>query len=145
MKTILRFRQPIRELEAWSVPGKLLDTEYAKNVLQVELWKEGIPNDVFLGLSEIPDATDCERLRLYIQDGELTEDEFKVFCATNDLPLSQQSAESAAKFLEYMRGRCLAWIHLPDDAEPSLLPAIVKLLGERGHIVVDPETLLPII
>jgi hypothetical protein len=39
MKTILRSWQPIRELEAWSVPGKLLAAEYAKEVFQCELWK----------------------------------------------------------------------------------------------------------
>jgi hypothetical protein len=50
-----------------------------------------------------------------------------------------QSEEASAKFLEYMRGRCLAWIHLPEGADSTLLPTIVKMLGERGHIVVDPE------
>lgn len=131
----------VRELEVWSVPGQQLDPEYSKNILQQELWELGIPKDVFLGVSAIPDATDCENLRVSIQAGEVTEDLFKEFCATHNLPASLLSEPSAAKFLEYVRGRCLAWIHLPVDAELSLLPAIVKMVKDRGHIVVDPETM----
>lgn len=134
----------IRELEAWSVPGKLLHPEYSKDDLQQELWKEGIPEDVFLGISAIPDPTDCKNLELAIQSGELTEESFKEFCSAHTLPNSLQSEESSARFLEYMRGRCLAWIHLPDDAESTLLPMIIKMLAERGHIVIDPESMTAI-
>lgn len=141
---ILNYMQPVRELEAWSMPGKLLDVDYSKDVLQPDLWKQGIPEDVFLGISAIPDATDCENLRLSIQSGELTENEFKDFCLKNNLPINLQSTESAAKFLEYMQGRCLAWIHLPVEDASSLLVAIVKMLKNWGHIVVDPTTQMPI-
>jgi hypothetical protein len=134
----------IRELEAWSMPGQLLHPEYSKDTLQQELWKGGIPEDVFLGISAIPDPTDCKNLELAIQSGELTEDSFKAFCSAHALPNSMQSEESAARFLEYMRGRCLAWIHLPDDAELTLLPMIIKMLAERGHVVIDPESMTAI-
>jgi len=134
----------VRELEAWSVPGKLLHPEYSKDILQQELWKLGIPNDVFLGISAIPDATDCKNLELAIQSGELTEDSFKEFCASHALPNNRQSEESSARFLEYMRGRCLAWIHLSGNAERTLLPVIEKILSKHGHLVIDPESMTPI-
>ncbi|WP_265257062.1 hypothetical protein [Verminephrobacter aporrectodeae] len=134
----------VRELEAWSKPGHLLDPEYGKDILQQKLWEKGVPKDVFLGLSEIPSIVDCENLELAIQSGRLTEDSFKKFCLSHELPDSLHSKESAAKFLEYMRGRPLAWIHLPIDAEPTLLPMIVKIISELGHIVIDPDNMTPI-
>lgn len=137
MQTLKR----IREFEAWSVPGQLLHPEYSKDDLQQELWNEGVPKDVFLGVSEIPDPIDCENLELAIQSGGLTEESFSEFCSAHALPSSMQSAESAARFLEYKRGRCLAWIHLPEDAESTLLPIIIKMLAERGHIVIDPASM----
>jgi hypothetical protein len=95
--------------------------------------------DVFLGLSAIPDSTDCENLYSTIESGELTRDSFGRFCSAHDLPDNLQSEESSARFLEYMRGRCLAWIHMPEDAESILLPLIAKELAKRGQFVIDPE------
>ncbi|WP_265281125.1 hypothetical protein [Verminephrobacter aporrectodeae] len=134
----------VRELEAWSKPGNLLHPEYGKNMLQQELWEKGVSQDVFLGLSEIPGESDCKNLNLSIQSGELTEYSFKRFCLSYGLSDSMQSKESAAKFLEYMEGRLLAWIHLPIDADPTLLPLIVKIISELGHIVIDPDNMTPI-
>ncbi|WP_265284926.1 hypothetical protein [Verminephrobacter aporrectodeae] len=113
-------------------------------MLQQKLWEKVVPRDVFIGLSEIPSETHCEILNLNIQSGRLTEDSFKEFCLIHGLPDNLQSKESAAKFLEYMRGRPLAWIHLPIDAEPTLLPLIVKIISELGHIVIDPDNMTPI-
>ena len=135
----------VRELEAWSVPGKLLPLDYGKTVLQPELWNEGVPRDVFLGTSNIPDPAHCEDLRLSIQSGELTESEFKEFCQAQGLPMSSLSEESACRFLEYIRGTCLAWIHLPDHANEALLAEIVEALRVRGHIVIDPENMVQVI
>ncbi|WP_265284927.1 hypothetical protein [Verminephrobacter aporrectodeae] len=134
----------VRELEAWSKPGHLLDPEYGKDVLQQKLWAKGVPRDVFIGLSEIPNERHCKILEWTIQSGDLTEDSFKEFCLSRGLPDSMQSKESAANFLEYMEGRPLAWIHLPIDAEPTLLPMIVKIISELGHIVIDPDDMNPI-
>jgi hypothetical protein len=136
--------QYVRELEAWSLPGQLLDAEYGKKILQAKLLAKGIPQNVFLGISAIPDVIDCENLRLSIQAGELTEDSFREFCMSHDLPTNLQSEESSAKFLEFVRGRCLAWIHLPAGADSSLLRTIVKTLKDYGHIVIDPENMRPI-
>jgi hypothetical protein len=95
---------------------------------------------VFLGLSAISDSTDCENLYSAIESGELTRDSFGRFCSAHELPDNLQSEKSSAKFLEYMWGRCLAWIHMPEDAESTLLPLIAKELAKRGHFVIDPES-----
>lgn len=108
----------IREFEVWSLPGSQLDSEYGKNTLQREMWDAGVPRDVFLGVSVIPDVVDCNNLEAAIQSGEFTEKDFQEFCLKNELPYAHDSEESSARFLEYTRGRCLAWIHLPDDAAP---------------------------
>lgn len=129
----------VHELEAWSTPGQLLHPDYGKAVLQQELWKEGIPKDVYLGASNTPDPAHCIDLRMSIQSGELTEESFRAFCVAHSLSVSLQSAESACKFLEYTRGTCLAWIHLPEDGDVDWLPKIKKWLEDRGHIVVDPQ------
>lgn len=130
----------VYELEAWSVPGKLLPSEYGKDILQNEIWQLGIPKTVFLGMSEIPDPVDCENLKLDIDSGETSYELFREFCSEHALSDDLNSEESAAKFLEYMKGRCLAWIHLPEDEASTLLPIIVKILADRGHIVIDPAS-----
>ncbi|WP_143044522.1 hypothetical protein [Delftia lacustris] len=130
----------VYELEAWSVPGKLLPPEYGKDILQKEIWQQGIPKDVFLGMSAIPDPIDCRNLKLAIESGEITNERFREFCSEYAMSDDLESEESAARFLEYVNGRCLAWIHLPEDEVSALLPIIVKILAERGHIVIDPES-----
>lgn len=132
----------IHELEAWSTPGKNLHPEYSKEVLQKEVWNNGVPKDFFLGISAIPDKTDCENLHASMQAGEFKEDEFIEFCVTNNLPPNFQSEEAAAKFLEYKNGRCLAWIHLPIAFEANLLSKITEILQSHGHIIVYPDRFL---
>lgn len=130
----------IRELEAWSTPGKLLSASYGKDLAQ-ELWNLGVPREVYLGLNAIPDQTDIVNLRLAIEAGELAADDFKGFCSTHSLPPSLDSADSACGFLEYSLGRRLAWIHLPEDSEPQVLQNLIEMLRDRGHVVVDPDSL----
>jgi hypothetical protein len=50
------------------------------------MWAQEIPKDVFLGLSAIPDSTDCENLYSAIESGELTRDFFGRFCSAHELP-----------------------------------------------------------
>lgn len=128
----------VHEYEAWSRPGQLLPSDYGKN-LQSEFWNLGIPTDVFLGLDSIPDRTDSEGLRIAIERGEFSKQDFGKFCAGHSLPDDLNCAESACRFLEISLGRCLAWIHIPDGEEPQLMPRISELLAVRGHIVVDPD------
>jgi hypothetical protein len=133
--------QRIRELEAWSTPGNLLPTDYGKDLAQ-ELWSFGISPDIYLGLNSIPDWTDIENLRLALASNELTIEDFSKFCSIHSLPPSPRHADSANKFLEYSLGRRLAWIHLPEDSTPDMLQGLIEVLKGKGHVVVDPDTLM---
>jgi hypothetical protein len=128
----------VREFEAWSSPGQVLSSECGKD-LQEKIWNSGIPKDVFLGLSAIPDQTDCENLKAAFEMGELKLSDFEGFCALNALSPDVDEAESAMKFLEYSMGRPLAWIHIPEDDTDQLLSKLTDILKLFGHIVVDPE------
>lgn len=125
----------VRELEAWSKPGQLLPANYGKELAE-EFWALGIPRDVYLGLNAIPDEIDVENLKLAINAGELTADDFLAFCRSNSLPADLTSADAACKFLEFSLGRCLAWVHLPEDDEPRLESLLIDLLGQRGHVLI---------
>lgn len=130
----------VRELEVWSAPGRVLPSEFAKQVLQLEVWNAGVPRDVFLGISEMPDQIDSKNLRSAIDRGEIDECEFKEFCKLNGLAVSVDSIDSASKYLEYLHGRCLAWLHLPEGPDQAqLLLKIEDLMSQRGYRIVDPE------
>lgn len=129
----------VRELEAWSTPGKLLSSNYGKDLAQ-EFWSLGVSRNVYLGLDDIPDQTDIENLRLAIEAGELAVEDFKRFCKAYSLPPNLESAESSCKFLEYSLGRRLAWIHLPQGSNSQMLQDLISMLRDRGHLVVDPES-----
>jgi len=130
----------IRELEIWSQPGQLLPPEFAKETLQIEAWNAGVPRDVFLGISEIPDPIDSENLKRAISQGKISESDFIGFCKKGGFTASADSNESAAKYLEYLNGRCLAWLHLPEDQSQNfLLAKIEALTAQWGYRIVDPE------
>lgn len=130
--------KPVRELEVWSKPGQILPAEYGKDDLQHEVSISGIPEGIFLGLSSIPDRIDCENLSSLIEAGDSSQLAFEKFCDENNLKADIQSERSAALFLEYLEGRCLAWIHLSEDVSPSVLLTITKIIQARDHIIVDP-------
>jgi hypothetical protein len=128
------------ELEAWSPPGLQLDPEFGKTVLAPEMWEAGIPSDVFLGLSEIPDSVDCENLQRDIETGVTSLEHFDEFCISRGLPNSTQYPLAAARFLEYLHGRSLAWVHIPDDdVAKSLAAKIDRLLSSKGFRLRDPN------
>lgn len=130
--------KPVRELEVWSKPGRILPAEYSKDDLQPEMSMSGIPDGIFLGLSSIPDRIDCEILSSLIEAGDPSQLAFEKFCNENNLIADIQYEQSAALFLEYLEGRCLAWIHLSEDVSPSVLLTITKIIQSRDHIIVDP-------
>jgi hypothetical protein len=99
------------------------------------VWAAGVPQSVFLALNAVADETDVTNLRLDIEQGLQSADHFFAFCRAHALEPSLASAVSACAFLEERYGRRLAWVHLPEDAEPTLLQTIRSLMLARGHIV----------
>jgi hypothetical protein len=121
----------VQEYEAWSSPGMLLSDDYGKE-LAIQLHSKGIPNDVFLGLNNIPDHTDIENLRLALLDGDVTNEDFIEFCVKNNLTPEITDANSSCKFLEFSFARPLAWIHIPENSDTILLGYIICLLEKEN-------------
>lgn len=105
----------IFELELWSRPGKLLPKEHGNSLKKVIDESLALPNDIYLGLSFIPSKIDSLNLLHSINEKELNSDEFTLFCKKENLNPSIENNESAAKYLELVYGRSLAWLHIPHD------------------------------
>ncbi|WP_395017485.1 hypothetical protein [Dongia sp.] len=127
------------ELEAWSKPGHLLPQEYGKDIAE-QLHSAGIPPEAFLGLSAIPDQAHVINLRMALEAGEYSARDFASFCHEQQLEADTNAMESACKFLEFARGRALAWIHIPSGSDPDLIKSIASHMRVRDHIIIDPET-----
>jgi len=130
----------IHEFEAWSTPGKLLPVDYGKDLAREyksngTLDKLGIPDDVFLGLSNIPDEVDVRILKIRIEKEQIAVEEFITFCHEHGFEPDIESEISVCKYIEYLDGCPVAWIHIPEGSEEELLPQITKLLSEKGLIV----------
>ncbi|ASF45341.1 hypothetical protein [Methylovulum psychrotolerans] len=129
----------VYDYDAWSSPGNQLPDEYGEELAE-DLHKLGIPKDVFLGLSNVADKIDTENLRSSIADGEITLEDFRLFCQRQGLNPDPLDIHSANKCLEYAFGRPLAWVHVPEDSYPELLIKIIGLLEPRNIKVVHPLT-----
>ncbi|QHE86274.1 hypothetical protein [Hydrogenophaga sp. BPS33] len=134
----------VREFEIWSKRRELLPADFGK-ALAVRLWALGVPEHVVLGLNFIPDETDSLNLKSMIEDGELTLEEFVIFCKENSLVQNISSVVSAGLYLEYCFGRCLAWIHFPEDCSQESFVKLVRMVELQGCRVVDPETLMDVV
>jgi hypothetical protein len=122
-----------------------LPIDYGKD-LRDELLLDGtfasldIPDDVFIGLSNIPDEVDVHNLKMDIEEGVLTMEGFIIFCHEYGFEPNIESIFSANKYLEYIYGSPIAWVHIPDGSEMRMLPLIIKIMNERGHIVIETGT-----
>jgi hypothetical protein len=128
------------EFEVWSKPGALLPTDYGKElqrelVANGELAGLGIPDDVFIGLSNIPDKIDIYNLKIDIDAGHLSVNGFIDFCHEHGFEPRLDSALSACKYLEYSFGCPIAWVHIPESREDEILPVITRLMHERGFMI----------
>lgn len=135
----------VHEFEVWSTRGQLLPVDYGKDLRDELLIKGiftdlGIPDDVFIGLSNIPDKVDVHNLKMDIKEGVLTMEGFIAFCHEHGFEPNIESNFSANKYLEYTYGSPIAWIHIPDGSEMRMLPLVIKIMDERGHIVIETGT-----
>ena len=130
----------VHEMDAWSPPGRQLDVDYGKKIAE-KMWARGYAREVILGLSFIPDVTDVKVFAMALADGEFTFLDFSKFCHEHHLPLDQNSAESAARFLEFFFGRKVAWLHIPEEEEAHLLPKLQADLDDYGLIIKESDVL----
>jgi hypothetical protein len=135
----------IREYEAWTKPGTVMSPDYGKELekklKELDAFKKlGIPEGVFVGISNIPSDIDMLNLKNGLKSGEYQEADFIAFCHTNGLKETVESKESACKFIEYKDGREVAWLNVPADDEENILPRLSELIQTCNLIIIDPDT-----
>ena len=134
-----KYRRVI-ELELWSRPSFILPMDIGKQEIAPRCINDlKLPEGVVLGLSEIPDPIDSKNLGTALASGELSRQEFDGFCARNGLEGEVSSIDSAAKFLEYVYGRGLAWVHLTaSDEGVAMGQRINAWAHSEGYCLVEP-------
>jgi hypothetical protein len=101
------------DLELWSRPKTATTPADGKRIAESCRAITRLPDDVVLGLSFVPDATDVINVCRLILDGDATVEEFNSFCVESGLSPDQQNVQSAACFFAYACGQPLAWLHFP--------------------------------
>jgi hypothetical protein len=119
--------KPIVDLELWSRPFDVQVPLDGKHIANDCRGFTGLSEDIVLGLSFIPDPTDKINIDISIARGEVTMQDFEVFCASNDLRPSTNDSISAARFIAYSYGQPLAWLHFPIGVEG--LQMAIKVLN----------------
>lgn len=131
----------VLELEAWSPPGLQLDQDYGKR-FQEQVWDAGVNDNAFIGLSQIPDQYETDRLNDLLASGEADTKEFQTFCQEHKLDANQNPDFCACKFLEYKMGIPIAWIHLdintPQQSKQNL-EQIIHILKSKNFYIKNPE------
>ncbi|RTL44253.1 MAG: hypothetical protein EKK53_08245 [Burkholderiales bacterium] len=126
------------EFEVWSKPGGALPAEFGK-AIQGHVWGCGVAPDVFLGVSNIPDESDVCALESLIEQSPAEEQRFLSFCRSRGLTARRGDATSAARYIEFVQGCCVAWIHLPSGPdERALLRKIEAAISPFDLIVRSP-------
>lgn len=113
----------------------MLSPDFGKEI-QVDVWASGIPRDVFLGVSNIPDESDILTLTGMIESRLVEAEQFEAFCKLNNLPPLRENQTSAAHFIEFVRGCCVAWVHIPEGPEEEELLRKVEAAVARFDLTV---------
>jgi hypothetical protein len=125
----------VHEYEVWSKPGRVLSQDFGKEI-QADVWASGIPRDVFLGVSNIPDESDIATLTEMIESRLVEEQQFYAFCKSNNLPPRRDNQTSAAHFIEFVRGCCVGWVHIPEGPDEIELLRQVEAAVARFDLAV---------
>jgi hypothetical protein len=105
----------IFELEIWTRPGDKISLNFNREI-QNEL-DDLVGKDIVFGQDFLPDETDIRNLKKNLLNSCLTKEEFREFCLGNGYEANVINPNSAARFLEYMYGVSICWVHLPYSNE----------------------------
>lgn len=147
--------QQVIELELWTVPGATPLPLDGKCVAARCRADTKLPEHVVLGLDFVPDRTDVHNLRASLGRQEFSMKDFENFCLAHQLASSSTDAMSASRFLAFVRGQPLAWLHVPAGAEGFKIArqllrwaeseAYVLKEGHFGDVLVDERSCLPLV
>jgi len=125
------------------MPGMSLPPDYGKDI-QNEVWGLGVPRDVFLGITFFADEGDVEQLRALLACGKVSGRHFERFCLDKGLPADVENQDSAAAFFEFVFGRVVAWVHIPEgEGSAALLQQVTAVLERFNLAVVSDEWSYP--
>ena len=128
--------QRIVDLELWSKPLTTVAPYDGKAVADWCRIDTELPEEVVLGLSFVPGPTDVENIRLILQSGESTKPEFEHFCKAHGLAPDLNNELSTARFLIFLRGQPIAWLHLPEEASGRKAASSIYRWAERQSLVI---------
>lgn len=120
----------VTEYEAWLRPGRVVSRDHGKEI-QAHVWACGIPRDVFIGTSNIPDESDVVTLARLLEKAPERLAEFNSFCEQHDIAPDIADERAACQFLEYLNGACVAWIHLPVGPDQDALLARIREVADQ--------------
>ena len=128
--------QRVVELELWSKPRSAFEPYDGKAVAVACRAATGLPNHFVLGLNFVPDPADVRNIEARLLAGEVQESEFHAFCLARQLNPDPSSELSAARFLTFVEGQALAWLHLPEAAVGKAAMHLVLAWSEQQGFII---------
>jgi hypothetical protein len=130
----------IFELELWSRSGSRAPL-CGKTISQQCRDATGLSEEVVLGLSSLGDETDPVNLRRLFEACASQREVFLSFCREEGLTPSTQNQGAACRYLAYVNGQALAWLHFPAaDPGPDMARTLLKWASSKNFVLVEPET-----
>lgn len=127
----------VTEFEVWSKPGGALPADFGK-ALQGVVRACGIAPDVFLGVSNMPDESDVNALQQLLAQSPAEEERFVSFCQSKGFDAQRGNTISAARYVEFVQGCCVAWVHLPAGPDELALLHKIEAAIRRFDLIVRP-------
>lgn len=125
----------IVEMEIFSKPKEFYHQDFGKTHVAPTFAKEGLPKEIVIGLSNIPDDTDMINLRLHLNGHEGNTKKYQEFCHKHHI--NPNSNEAACKYLAYIEGTPLAWVHIPEDKFDFYYRKVLDIANKNEWILVD--------
>ncbi len=131
----------ILELEIWSEPTfkytEEVISKYFKDINSIVTNDQG----KVLKIDSAPDKTDIQNLEIALRGKEIAQEDFETYCKDSGLIADTKSSLAAGEFLMYYFGRPLAWVHLNENVNISLLQNIAALSRMHHLVLVEPWNL----
>lgn len=122
------------DLELWSPPGtSLLD---GKAVAEACRSATAAPPEIILGLNFVPEEADTKSLVLSFAEDPQLALTFQNFCHEQGLSSEWTNVEAAARFMVFIEGQPLAWLHFrTDPSGKGLALSVCRWATDSGYVI----------
>lgn len=128
------------ELELWTRPG-LRSPLDGKAVAQDCRDATGLSELVVVGLNLLADETDPINLLKLLDADPSHHAAFHAFCSTEGLAPDVNDQASACRYLGYVNGQPLAWLHFPaGEPGPAMARGALGWALSKDFVLVEPGT-----